>query len=445
MPPTQRFKAIIVGGGPVGLTAAHALSRVNIDFILLERRSSAVIDAGSNLVLNPMGLRALDQLGLAAPLEKVSSPLGVINRQDHQGRDIGDVNWFIFFHKFLGTFPRVVSRHDLTKVLYDSLTPNQQTQILTNKKVSDIVSSGDGVKVSCVDGSTYEGSIVIGADGAHSFVREKMRTLALNDSSGQINDEKPFLTTFRALWLRMPTKVAGIESGATCETHGPGAATQLFAGEESSVMGLYEKLDEPTRDRIRYTEADQVALVERWGHLPLAPGGKLTLKEAFDARTQSGLVSLEEGVVNHWSWGGRAVLIGDSAHKFTPSTGAGCNNGLIDVVALTNQLYALRQQTGFPTPAQLASAFQAYQDSRMEDVVESCKGSGQATSSATWQTGMFKFIDKHVIGITAIQNMLFGLGAPKMAQTPKLTFIKKPETHVGKVPWVEAQQETKVY
>lgn len=97
--PTQRFRAIIVGGGPVGLTAAHALSRANIDFILLERRPSAVIDAGSNLVLNPMGLRALDQLDLAAPLEKVSSPLGLINRQDHQGRDIGDAYWFILFNK----------------------------------------------------------------------------------------------------------------------------------------------------------------------------------------------------------------------------------------------------------------------------------------------------------------------------------------------------------
>ena len=96
---TPGFKAIVVGGGPVGLTAAHALSRANIDFVLLERRSSPVIDAGSNLVLNPMGIRALDQLDLRAPLEKVSSPLGLINRQDHQGRDLGDAHWFILFKK----------------------------------------------------------------------------------------------------------------------------------------------------------------------------------------------------------------------------------------------------------------------------------------------------------------------------------------------------------
>ncbi|GKU09318.1 unnamed protein product, partial [Fusarium langsethiae] len=238
--PTQGFKAIVVGGGPVGLSAAHALSRANIDFILLERRSSPVIDAGSNLVLNPMGIRALDQLGLEDSLEKVSSTLGLVKRQDHQGHDIGDAYWFILFNKLLGTFPRVVSRHDLTKVLYESLPSSTKEKILTNKKVSDIIPNVTGVQVSCVDGTSYEGSIVIGTDGAHSYVREKMRDLALNDNSDQVNEEKPFLTTFRALWLRMPTKFAGIHAGVTCETHGPGAATQLFAGEDSAVMGLYE-------------------------------------------------------------------------------------------------------------------------------------------------------------------------------------------------------------
>lgn len=341
----------------------------------------------------------------------------------------------------LGTFPRVVSRQDLTKVLYESLPAPTKEKILTDKKVFDIIPTSTGVHVTCNDGTSYEGSIVIGTDGAHSYVREKMRDLALNDNSEQVNDEKPFLTTFQALWLRIPTKFAGVEAGVTCETHGPHAATQFFSGEDSAVMGLYEKLDTPTRDRVRYTEADQVALVERWGHLPLAPGGKLTLKDAFNARTQSGLVSLEEGVVKHWSWGGRIVLAGDSAHKFTPSMGAGCNNGIIDVVALVNQLYGLRQKTPSPTHTQLASAFQAYQASRMAPVVEACRSSGNATANATWQSGIFKFLDKHVMGIEKVQSILVGMGAPKMAQSPRLTCINEPERVVGTIPW--AQTETK--
>lgn len=93
---SNNLKVIIVGGGPVGLTAAHALSRAGIDFDLLESRHSPVIDAGSNLVLAARGTRALSQLGLLDSLRQVSSTLGTIGRIDHQGRDLGSLEWFNF-------------------------------------------------------------------------------------------------------------------------------------------------------------------------------------------------------------------------------------------------------------------------------------------------------------------------------------------------------------
>jgi 2-polyprenyl-6-methoxyphenol hydroxylase-like FAD-dependent oxidoreductase len=54
--PPSTTKAIVVGGGPVGLVAAHALTHAGLDFVLLESRPNIVIDAGSNLVLLPMSL-----------------------------------------------------------------------------------------------------------------------------------------------------------------------------------------------------------------------------------------------------------------------------------------------------------------------------------------------------------------------------------------------------
>ncbi|KAM0418957.1 hypothetical protein ACHAPT_012115 [Fusarium lateritium] len=424
------FKVIVVGGGPVGLTAAHALTQANIDCIVLESRPSAVIDAGANLVMMPMGIHALAQLGLLDALERVSTPLGQAERQDHQGHDIGDVRWFLFFKKYFGASPRVLSRHDLTKVLYESLPSKMQNNIITGKKVEDVIPLGDGVQVTCTDGSSYNGSVVIGADGAHSLIRQRMRTLALKANAAEVNDEKPFLTTYRALWLRMPTSYTGLPAGITSETHGPGATTQLFSGPETTVLGLYERLESPTRSRARYTDEDQSALVERWGHLPLAPGGKLTLKEAFSHRTQSGLVNLEEGVVKHWSWDGLIVLAGDAAHKFTPSTGAGCNNGIVDVVVLVNEMHRLVQEatvdgcTVAPDRTQLVQAFKRYQSSRRAAVTDACEGSSQATASATWQTAVHKFIDKHVLASHSLQSFFFSQGVKRTAQTPKMDFIK---------------------
>ena len=103
---SSSFKVIIVGGGPVGLTAANALYRAGIDFVLLESRPNIVIDAGSNLDLLPMGLRFLAQLGLLEEFSKVSSPLGKIKRFDHNGNNRGDANFFIHYQeKYVSNFP----------------------------------------------------------------------------------------------------------------------------------------------------------------------------------------------------------------------------------------------------------------------------------------------------------------------------------------------------
>ncbi|CAK7201566.1 hypothetical protein SEUCBS139899_004272 [Sporothrix eucalyptigena] len=58
------FRAIIVGGGPVGLCLAHAFTLAGIDYVLLERRETPVEPSGFGLALWPHGVRILDQLGL---------------------------------------------------------------------------------------------------------------------------------------------------------------------------------------------------------------------------------------------------------------------------------------------------------------------------------------------------------------------------------------------
>jgi 2-polyprenyl-6-methoxyphenol hydroxylase-like FAD-dependent oxidoreductase len=96
---SPNFKVIVIGGGPVGLTAAHALSRANIDFILLESRPTVIVEVGSDLILLPMGMRLLGQLGLLDALNAVSVPLTKVERYDHQGNTLGQTKYLRFLEE----------------------------------------------------------------------------------------------------------------------------------------------------------------------------------------------------------------------------------------------------------------------------------------------------------------------------------------------------------
>ncbi|KAL1890881.1 hypothetical protein Sste5346_008022 [Sporothrix stenoceras] len=61
---SAKFRAVIVGGGPVGLCLAHAFTLANIDYVLLEKRDTPVEPSGFSVTLWSHTVRILDQLGL---------------------------------------------------------------------------------------------------------------------------------------------------------------------------------------------------------------------------------------------------------------------------------------------------------------------------------------------------------------------------------------------
>jgi 2-polyprenyl-6-methoxyphenol hydroxylase-like FAD-dependent oxidoreductase len=66
------FRVIVAGGGLVGLTTAHILSKAGIDFVVLEQHDNVTPYLGSLLSIMPSTLRVLDQIGLLRPLEPFS-------------------------------------------------------------------------------------------------------------------------------------------------------------------------------------------------------------------------------------------------------------------------------------------------------------------------------------------------------------------------------------
>jgi 2-polyprenyl-6-methoxyphenol hydroxylase-like FAD-dependent oxidoreductase len=60
----------------------------------------------------------------------------------------------------------------LLQVLYKNV--KHKDRVLTKKRVTRVELVEGGVQAYTQDGSVYEGDIVVGADGIHSAVRDKM-------------------------------------------------------------------------------------------------------------------------------------------------------------------------------------------------------------------------------------------------------------------------------
>lgn len=75
MDASSGVRAVVVGGGPVGLTAAHIFGQAGIDFVVLEARDTVLPEVGASMNLYPGTMRVLHQLGLGKAAEALS--LGV--------------------------------------------------------------------------------------------------------------------------------------------------------------------------------------------------------------------------------------------------------------------------------------------------------------------------------------------------------------------------------
>ncbi|RYP04849.1 hypothetical protein DL765_010029 [Monosporascus sp. GIB2] len=328
-------------------------------------------------------------------------------------------------------------RAHLLTALYESLSEADKACILTNKEVTEIATNEHGVEVRCGDGSTYHGSIIIGADGVHSKVRQSMRELAIQSSASEVNKKKPYLSEYRVLWCTFPRQ-PDLETGDAIESHGTDVSLQCFNGHDRSWIFIYERLEKPTRDRVSYSQEDVEALAARCGDLSISEHVKV--KDVFPKRYTAGMANLEEGIVKHWSWN-RIVLVGDACHKLTPNQGLGYNNGIQDVVALVNELHHIMPvcHSGNTTSAldALTGVFSRYQATRMELLRKDYDSSASWTRMSAWRNWKYRLLDRYLLpSIPGLDGfMLTYVIAGKISKGLVLNYVESGESFQGKVPW----------
>lgn len=337
-------KICVIGGGIGGLAVANAFARRGASVTVLEQ-SEAIKEVGAGLQISPNGMRVLEALGLADNLRNCSIKADAVSLRDYREGSV--VVRLDLTQLPEGQDYQFVHRADLVEVLAAGAR-DAGVNIRLLQQVVDIDMEAGVVTTS--SGDSVQADLIVGADGLHSVLREKI-----------LGKRAPFFTGQVAWRAVIPN-----------DLHFP-AEARVYMGLGKHLV-CYPLRDGSLLNLVAVQERSEWA-AEGW-HFKDDPKN---LEEAF-AEFGPEVHALFERVEDVGLWGlyrhkvapkwfkGKTALLGDAAHPTLPFMAQGANMALEDAWVLADT---------FETEATLPKALQAYQKkrrSRCEKIVETASG-----------------------------------------------------------------------
>jgi 2-polyprenyl-6-methoxyphenol hydroxylase-like FAD-dependent oxidoreductase len=327
-------KAIIIGGGIGGVTAALALQQAGFAVTVFER-AEALREVGSGLPLWTNALRAICKLGLTDKITELGESIEAGHVSTWQGNVLADLRMEdIKLLKRLGTINMVVHRAELLNMLVDAVGMDN---IQLGMTCTGFRQDGTQVYARFADGQEVHGDVLVGADGLHSVIRTQLfgattpryagytcwRGLAHishkdMETSEWGNGYQHGITPMNWVWGK------GHQFGITPMNHdraywfaqcyAPEGAQDPPHGRKQTVLKLFHDWHDPIPTVIEATAEKDILRNDVYESKPL----------------------------HHWSRG-RVVLLGDAAHTMTPNLGQGACQAIEDAVVLADSLKAEKE------------------------------------------------------------------------------------------------------
>ncbi|KAI3318675.1 kynurenine 3-monooxygenase [Xylariaceae sp. AK1471] len=350
----------IIGGGLAGLTLALALHGLNIPCTVYEARPEEYDREGA-IMLAPNALRVLDSVGVYEQVRDKAFQFDVLTFKDGQNKTTDE--YYFGSQKLYGYSAMRILRQQLLGKLKAALRERSFT-IHYNARFRKIISDGPAeVEFEFGDGRTASATLLIGADGIHSAVRNtflpEVRPVysgfifidgAVKRSQLRIPDNYSLPATVlgkRGAFLLVPQSPDGSEIFIGTQRRFVEQDTAGWESLRNDKQRLYDMLQE---GKDEWPDVVQSAL-------EAAPAEKTGLW-AFHGIPPLGSWTSESK---------RIILVGDAAHAIPPTAGQGANQAFEDVQALATLLSKLSPE--IPLDRAVAR-WQEYRQDRIAKVLE---------------------------------------------------------------------------
>lgn len=165
------MKVLIAGGGIGGLTAALCLRQSGHDVSVFES-ASELGEIGAGIQLGGNAVKVLDSLGLREDLEQVVvRPEAIRFRLFETGETLHEVPLGRRYEERYGAPYFHIHRADVHKILERAFRANAPEGVHLGAHAESFEERADGVTLQLADGRTFDGDVLIGADGIRSAIR----------------------------------------------------------------------------------------------------------------------------------------------------------------------------------------------------------------------------------------------------------------------------------